>query len=119
MLKTIRSSDKLVSRKNNGNRSASSLNNGNNEINRFGVNNDSMEYTKKLRKSKSQKLSKSPKLKGEKLFKSQKSKREKLFKSKKPSKIRNLPQLDVREIGSSFLTPNTRITFKPLTINFY
>ena len=56
MLKTTRLSDKPVFGKNNSNKSVFNKNNGNNKVDKFGINNNNMEYTKKLEKSKSKKL---------------------------------------------------------------
>ena len=51
-------SNKLASNKNDNSSLISKENNGNNEIKRFGISGNSMEYAKKSEKSKSQKLSK-------------------------------------------------------------
>ena len=82
MLKTTGSLDKPAPSRNNGSRSASSRNNnsrpasrkndGDDEVHRFGVDKDDVEYAKKLEKlSKSENLSKLRKSKSEKMFKSQ------------------------------------------------
>ena len=82
MLKTTKSFDKLVSGKNIGSRSASSINdnsrltfqrnNGNNEVNEFGVDKNNIEHAKKSQKSKSKKMFESQNLAklGKKLLKS-------------------------------------------------
>ena len=64
MLKITRLFNKLASSRNNDNRSTFERNDSNNEINRFGISGNSVEYTKKL----------------EKLFKSRKLKRKKMSK---------------------------------------
>ena len=64
----------------------------------------------KTRRSESQKLAKS-----QKLSKSRKSKGEK---SKKPSKSGNLSNFDIKNSGSSFLTPKARSAFNRLRLTF-
>ena len=79
MLKATESLDKLTFYRNNGirlasckndnSRSISKKNDGNSEVDRFGVCNNDVKYTRKLKRSKIQKLFKSQKLKIEKLAK--------------------------------------------------
>ena len=68
-----------------------------------------MEYAKKTRNSKGEKL-----LKSQKLFKSGKSKSEKLAKSKKLSKSGNSLKFSITETGPSFLTSNNKTAFNRL-----
>ena len=56
MLKITKLFDKLVFRKNNSGKLISKENNKNNKVVRFIINNNSIEFTKKLRKLESQKL---------------------------------------------------------------
>ena len=110
MLKTTQLSDKPSLSRNDGSRLASNKNysskpafkkkNSNNEV---GFDNDSIEYTNKLKKSKSQNLAKF-----QKLSKSKKLKSEKLLKDK------NLPHFNITEAGSSFLTFDARTAFNCL-----
>ena len=88
----------------NNNKSASRKNNGNNEV---GFDDDSIEYTKKLKKLKDQKLAKS-----QKLSKSKKSKSNKLLKSK------NSPNFDAIEARPSFLILDAKTTFNCLQLAF-
>ena len=119
ILKMTRSSDKPAPSKNNGSRSASNKNNnskpafgknnGNNEINKFGVDRNGVEHTKK-----SEKLSKSGKLKSKKMSKSQN-----LAKSgKKLSKSGNLTNFDNTKAGPKFLNSNARTAFNRLWLAF-
>ena len=82
--------------------------NGDGEVVRFGIGGGGEELAKK-----SEKLSKNLKL-----FKSRNSKGKKLAKSKKPSKSGNSPNFDVKEAGSSFLTPKARAVFNCLRLAF-
>ena len=50
MLKTTKLFDKLVSGKNNNNRQTFEKYNSNNKVNKYDIDNDSIKYTKKLRK---------------------------------------------------------------------
>ena len=59
----MKSLDKLVSGKNNSNKPAFKRNNGNNKVDKYSINSNSIEHTKKLGKLKSQKLFKSSKSK--------------------------------------------------------
>ena len=136
MLKTIESLDKLASSRNNGNKSAfsrnddsklvSEKNNGNNEVDRFGISKNDVEYTKKseklfkAEKSKSKKTSKSWKL-----SKSRKSKSKKTSKSwnlakseKKLLKSRNSTNFDAMETKQKFLTLDARTAFNRLWLAF-
>ena len=125
MLKTTRSLDKPALNRNDGSKSASNRNNnsklafekndGNNEVNRFSVGENSVEHTKKSRKtSKSRKLSKSGKSKSEKTSKSQN-----LAKSgKKLLKSGNSTYFDVMEVGPKFLTSDARTAFNRLWLVF-
>ena len=130
MLKTTESPNKPTPSRNNGSRSAFSRNNnsrptsgkndGNGEVDRYGVSGNSVEHAKKSGKSKSEKISKSWKL-----FKSGKSKNKKTSKSwnsaksgKKLSKSGNSTNSDVIEDGPKFLTPNARIAFNHLWLTF-
>ena len=54
----------------------------------------------------------------QKLSKSQKSKSKKFAKSKNPLKSRNLSKFDIKEVKSSFLTPNVRMAFNRLWLSF-
>ena len=124
MLKIAGLPDKLASSKNNGSKSASSRNNnsrpaskrndGNNKVDGFSIDGNSVEHAKKSKKlSKSENLSKSQKLsKTRKLFKFQK-----LAKSrKKLSKSGNLFNFDAKKNGPSFLTSNARTAFNYLRL---
>ena len=82
---------------------------GDSELNTISVGNNSMKHTKKLAKSKAQKLSK-----GLKLFKSGKSKNNKLSKSKKPSKSKNLPKFAIKIFRLGILTLNARTALNRL-----
>ena len=112
MLKTTGSPKKPAPSKNDSSRSAFSRNNnskpasgkddGDGEVNRFGVGKKGVEHTKKSGK----------------LFMSRKSKSEKTSKSrnlaksgKKLLKSRNSTNFNVMEVRSKFLTPNTRTAF--------
>ena len=112
MLKITRLSDKLVSNRNDGSKSAFNKNNNSKpvskrnindgEINRFNISRNGMEYAKKLGK----------------LFKSRKSKSKKMFKfqnlaksRKKLSKSENLIKFNITEVRPKFLTPNAKIIF--------
>ena len=109
MLKTIKLSDRPVSSRNDGSKSASSKNNnsrpaskrndGDGEVNGFGIGDNGVKHTKKLGKSK-----------GKKLSKSQKS--AKL--GKNLSKNRNSPNFNAKNNGSSFLTPKAKAIFNRL-----
>ena len=109
MLKTIKSLDELALNKNNGtklifskndnNKPASRRNNNNGKINRFDINRNSIENTKKSGKSKSKKTSK--------FWNLAKSR-------KKLSKNKNLLKFDTIEIEPKFLTLDTKITFNHL-----
>ena len=109
MLKITESPNKLAFSRNNSNKSASSRNDdsksafgkndGNGKINRFDISRNSVKYTKKSRKSKSEKPSKSRNL----------AKLE-----KKLSKNGNLTNFNATKAGPKFLTPNTRTAFNHL-----
>ena len=86
--------------------SGSEEENGNNEIDRFGVDGSSEELAKKSGKSKGQNLIKSQK--------SSKSGKSKGKKSKKPSKSRNSPNFNAIKAGPSFLTPKAKTAFNCL-----
>ena len=83
-----------------------------NEVNDI-KNNDSDRSIEKSIKSKTRKLSKS-----QKLFKLRKLKCEKLAKSKKLSKSGNSSKFTIKKIGSSFGTPNAKMTFNHLRLVF-
>ena len=119
MLKTTRSLDKLASsknnssslasNKNNNSKPASKKNNSNNEIDRFGINKNSVEHAKKLRKLSKLKKSKSKKM----------SKFQNLAKSKKIlSKSGNSTNFNATKAGPKFLTPYTRTAFNHLWLAF-
>ena len=91
-----------VSNRNNGSRLVSERNDGDGEVDRFGDN--GIEYAKKSRKSKGQKLSKSRKSKGK--------------KSKKPSKSENSLNFGATESGANFLTSSARKAFNRLWLGF-
>ena len=111
------SSDKLAPSKNNGSRSvfssinnsrpASEKNDGDNKVDRFGVDSNDLKHAKKLKKLKGKKLAKSRKL--------SKSKGKKL---KKPSKSGNLPNFGIAEAGPNFLIFGTREAFNHLRLAF-
>ena len=102
MLKITRSSDEPASSKNNGSNPIFRKNKNNDEINRLGIANDNIEYTK------------SEKLDSHKLFKFWKLKSETLAKFKKLSKNQKLPKFDIRNVGLGFLISNIRTTFNSL-----
>ena len=119
ILKIIRLFDKLVSDKNNNSKLISNKNNNNKltfknidnngGINRFNINENGIEYAKKL----------------EKLFKLKKSKSEKIFKSqnfakleKKLLKSRNSINFGIIKVVPKFLNPNTSIAFNCLWLAF-
>ena len=58
MLKTIRLLNKLVFSKNDSNKSAFEKNNSDGKVDGYDIDSNSIEHTKKLRKSKSKKMSK-------------------------------------------------------------
>ena len=62
MLRITGSCDKLASSKNKSSRLVFEKNNNNNKIDRFDINSNKLEYAKKLKKSKSEKLFKSQNL---------------------------------------------------------
>ena len=109
----MRLSNKLVSNKNNNNRSTFKKNNSNSKIYRFGINSNNIEYIKKIKSLKNeklfkfQKLSKSKKLKNIKLFKSQNL----AILKKKLSKSRNLANFSIKKARPNFLIPNTKKIF--------
>ena len=121
MLKTTGLSDKPTPSRNNDNKPASSRNygskpvsernNGNSEI-RFSS--DGVKHTKKLEKSKSQKLFKLKKSKSKKTFKSQN-----LAKSrKKLSKSENLSNFGAIKASPKFLIFDAKIVFNCLWLTF-
>lgn len=91
--------------RNNGSRSLSRRNNKNGKIKRFG--DISINYAEKLKKSKTLKL-----------FNLRKSKSEKLTKSRKLSKCENPSNLVTKEVGPNFLISDTRKTFNNLWLIF-
>ena len=113
MLKTIGLTDKPAFDRNNGSRLASSKNNNNklifrknnsnDESDRFGVGRNSVEYAKKLEKSKNKKM-----------FKSQNSAKSR----KKLSKSRNSTNFGTIKAKPKFLIPNTRMAFNHLWLVF-
>ena len=119
MLKTTRSPDEPASSRNNGSRSAFSRSNdsrlafgkndGNSEVNGFGVDGNGVEHTKK-----SGKLSKSGISKSKKTSKSQNSAKS----EKKLSKSGNSTNFDATEDGPKFLTPDARTAFNRLRLAF-
>ena len=130
MLKTTRLPDKSAPSRNNGNKLASCKknynrlssrrNNGNGEVDGFGVSGNGVEHAKKSIKSKSEKTSKFWKL-----SKSRKSKGEKTSKSwnsaksgKKSSKSGNSTNSNATKDKPKFLTPNTRPAFNRLQLAF-
>ena len=111
--------DELAFSRNNDSRSASSSNDnnklafkgndGNGEVNRFGVSKNGIEHAKK-----SGKLSKSRKSKSKKIFKSRN-----LAKSgKNLLKSGNLTNFDAIKPKPKFLTPNAKTTFNCLRLAF-
>ena len=119
MLKKSRSLDEPAFSRNNSSRSASNRNNdsrptyerndSNDEVNRFSIGGNGMEYAKKSGK----------------LFKSRKSKTIKMSKSwnlsksgKKLSKNRNSTNSNVTKDGPKFLTSNARTAFNRLRLTF-
>ena len=130
MLKMTGSPDEPAPSRNDGNKSVSSRNDnsrlafrkndGNGEVDEFGVGGNSVEHAKKLGKSKCEKTSKSRKL-----SMSGKSKGEKMSKSwtlaklgKKSSKSGNLTNSDATKDGPKFLTPDARTAFNRLRLAF-
>ena len=105
MLKTTKSFDKPASGKNDNNRPVPGQNNGNGEVDRFGVGGDGMKYTQKSGKLK-------------KLSKSGESKSEKVAKSKNLLKSRNSPNIYAKEAGPSFPTFDAKATFNSLRLVF-
>ena len=113
MLKTTGSPEQSTPSRNNGSRSASSRNDdnrlasgkndGDSEVDRFGVDRNGVEHTKKSGKSKS-----------EKTFKSQNSAKS----GKKLSKSGNLTNSNATEDGPKFLTPDARTAFNRLRLAF-
>ena len=100
---------RLATSKNDNSKPASRRNDGDGEVNGFGVSRNGIEHAKK-----SEKLSKSRKSKSKKMSKSWN-----LAKSgKKLSKSRNLTNFDAIENGPKFLTPNTRTAFNHLWLAF-
>ena len=93
MLKTTVLSDKLAFEKIDYGRPTFGRNNDNSKIDEFGVSGDSMEYAKKLKKLKGQKLSKS---------------------GKKLSKSGNLPKFNTKKARSNFITFDNREFFNRL-----
>ena len=101
-LKTIRSLNKPAFRRNNNNKLSFRKNNGNSKTDGFNISINDIEYTKKLGKSKDQKL----------------SKLQKAPKSKKLSKSKYLPKFNIREIRPSYLNSSNRKTFNCLKLAF-
>ena len=81
-------------------------NDNNNKVDKFSIGSENIEYANKSGKSKGQKSAKF-----QKLSQLKKSKSRKL---KKLSKSRNSPNFNAMEVGSSFLTPDIKITFNHL-----
>ena len=98
MLKTTRLSDLL----------GPEVENGDNEVVGFDVNDGNEELVKKSGKSS----------KGLKLSKPGNSKGNKWAKFKKPSKNGNSPNFNAKKAGPSFLTPETRVAFNRLRLAF-
>ena len=120
MLKTTGSPDEPAPSRNEDSRPASGRNDGDGEVDGFGVGGNGVEHAKKSGKSKSEKTSKSRKL-----SKSGKSKGEKTSKSrnlaksgKKLSKSGNSTNFDATEDGPKFLTPDARTAFNRLRLAF-
>ena len=120
MLKTTRSPDEPAPSRNDDSRPASGRNDGDGEVDGFGVGGNGVEHAKKSGKSKSEKTSKSRKL-----SKSGKSKGEKTSKSrnlaksgKKLSKSGNSTNSDATKDRPKFLTLDARIIFNCLWLAF-
>ena len=103
MLKTTESPDEPAPSRNDDSRPASGRNDGDGEVDGFGVGGNGVEHAKKSGKSKSEKTSKS---------------RNSAKSGKKLSKSGNSTNFDATEDGPKFLTPDARTAFNHLRLAF-
>ena len=103
MLKTTGSPNEPAPSRNDDSRPASGRNDGDGEVDGFGVGRNGVEHAKKSGKSKSKKMSKS---------------RNSAKSEKKLSKSGNSTNFDAMKDGSKFLTPDARTAFNRLWLAF-